>query len=67
MTENKKTNPLLDECQSFLADLSTEQESNLTGGGGYGYGDDDDDDGGGHCKKKGKKGCGGYGDDDEGD
>lgn len=78
MAENKQTNPLLDECQSFLAELSTEEESTLTGGGyhgygygyGYGSGDDDDDDDGGRRRKKyrgGKKGYRGYGDDDEGD
>ncbi len=70
MAENKKTNPLLDECQSFLAELSTEEESTLTGGGHCGYGsgsgDDDDDDDGGRRRKKyrrGKKGYRGYGDD----
>ncbi|MEM6752309.1 MAG: hypothetical protein AAF630_04975 [Cyanobacteria bacterium P01_C01_bin.38] len=77
MSENKKNNRLIDDAQAFLAELSTDEESNLTGGGGYGrgYGDDDDDDDGGRRKKyyeKYKKyfpkhyGYGGY-DDDEGD
>lgn len=78
MSEMKKNNRLIDDAQAFLAELSTDEESNLTGGGGYGYGgygDDDDDDDGGRGKKYHKKrypkhhygyGYGGY-DDDEGD
>lgn len=79
MSEIKKNNRLIDDAQAFLAELSTDEESNLTGGGHYGgyggYGDDDDDDDGGRGKKYHKKrypkhhygyGYGGY-DDDEGD
>lgn len=53
----------MDECQTFLENLSADEESTLTGGGyyGYGYGDDDDDDDGGHGKKRGKKRGKGHG------
>ncbi len=74
MSEIKKNNRLIDDAQAFLAELSTDEESNLTGGGRYGYGgyrgygDDDDDDDGGRRRRRGKrgrgrgkKGYGGYG------
>lgn len=75
MAEMNKNNPLLNECQSFLEELSADEESNLTGGHGYrrgggkgrggkgggrGFGDDDDDDGGSGSRRGGGKNRYGY-------
>lgn len=58
MADMNKAQALLAECESFLSELSVEEEATLTGGHGYGYGDDDDDDGYGRGRR---------GDDDDDD